>query len=34
MGRLCSTIGKKNNSYRILVRKPEGRIPLGRYRHR
>jgi hypothetical protein len=27
-------IGEKRNSYRILVRKPEGRRPLGRTRRR
>jgi len=25
---------KKRNAYRILVGKPEGKIPLGRLRHR
>jgi hypothetical protein len=25
---------KKKNAYRIVVGKPEGRIPLGRHRHR
>jgi hypothetical protein len=34
MGRACSTHGAKRNSYRILVRKPEGKIPLGRLRSR
>jgi hypothetical protein len=34
MGRACNTIGEKRNAYRILVRKPEGRIPLGRPRRR
>jgi hypothetical protein len=29
----CSTNGKKN-AYRILVGKPEGKIPLGRLRRR
>jgi hypothetical protein len=27
-------IGKKRNVYRLLVRKPEGKRPLGRPRHR
>jgi hypothetical protein len=27
-------IGEKRNAYRILVRKPEGRRPLGRPRRR
>jgi hypothetical protein len=27
-------IGEKRNSYRLLVRKPEGKRPLGRPRHR
>jgi hypothetical protein len=30
MGRACSTNGVKRNAYRILVRKPEGKRPLGR----
>jgi hypothetical protein len=30
----CSTNGEKRNAYRLLVRKPEGRRPLGRPRHR
>jgi hypothetical protein len=35
MGRTCSTNGEKRNaSYRILVRKPEGKRPPGRSRHR
>jgi hypothetical protein len=29
-----SLIGEKRNAYRILVRKPEGKRPLGRPRHR
>jgi hypothetical protein len=29
MGRSCSTNGEKRNAYRILVRKLEGRRPLG-----
>jgi hypothetical protein len=32
MGRACSTNGAKRNAYRILVRKPEGKRPLGRPR--
>jgi hypothetical protein len=34
MGRACSTNGEKRNACRILVGKPEGRIPLGRPRCR
>jgi hypothetical protein len=34
MGGACSTIGEKRNAYRILVRKPEGKRPLGRSRRR
>jgi hypothetical protein len=30
MGGACSTNGEKRNAYRILVGKPEGKIPLGR----
>jgi hypothetical protein len=30
MGMSYSTNGEKRNAYRILVRKPEGKIPLGR----
>jgi hypothetical protein len=26
-------VGEKRNAYRLLVRKPEGRTPLGRPRH-
>jgi hypothetical protein len=33
MGGACSTNGEKN-AYRILVRKPEGKRPLGRRRRR
>jgi hypothetical protein len=34
MGGPCSTNGEKRNAYRLLVRKPEGRRPLGRPRSR
>jgi hypothetical protein len=34
MGGACSTNGEKRNAYRLLVRKPEGRRPLGRLRRR
>jgi hypothetical protein len=34
MSRACSTNGEKRNVYRILVRKPEGKRPLGRPRRR
>jgi hypothetical protein len=34
MGRACSTNGEKRNAYKILVGKPEGKISLGRPRHR
>jgi hypothetical protein len=30
----CSTNGEKRNAYRLLVRKPEGKRPLGRPRRR
>jgi hypothetical protein len=30
MGRTCSTNLEKRNTYRILMGKPEGKIPLGR----
>jgi hypothetical protein len=32
MGGPCSTDGEKRNAYRLLVRKPEGKRPLGRPR--
>jgi hypothetical protein len=32
MDRTCSTYGERRGAYRVLVRKPEGRIPLGRPR--
>jgi hypothetical protein len=34
MGGACSTNGEKMNAYKILVRKPEGKRPLGRPRRR
>jgi hypothetical protein len=34
MGRACSTNGAKRNAYRILVKNPEGKRPLGRPRRR
>jgi hypothetical protein len=34
MGRACSTNGEKNNVYRILVGKLEGKRPLGGPRRR
>jgi hypothetical protein len=34
MGMACSTHGKKLNAYRVLVRRAEGKRPLGRSRHR
>jgi hypothetical protein len=34
MGRVCTTNGEKRNAYRILVRKPEEKRPLGRPRCR
>jgi hypothetical protein len=34
MGRECSTNVDKRNAYRILVRKPGGKRPLGRPRRR
>jgi hypothetical protein len=30
----CNNIAEKTNAYRILVGKPEGKIPLGRPRRR
>jgi len=32
MGRACSTYGEKGGKYRDLVRKSEGKRPLGRHR--
>jgi hypothetical protein len=34
MGTACSTNGEKRNVYRILVRRPDGKRPLGRTRRR
>jgi hypothetical protein len=34
MGRHVVRMAKKKNEYRILVGKPEGKRPLGRYKHR
>jgi hypothetical protein len=34
MGRICSTHGKDENAYDMLVGKPERKRPLGRPRHR
>ena len=34
MGGACSVYGEGRGVYRVLVRKPEGRRPLGRPRHR
>jgi hypothetical protein len=34
MGGAFSTNGEKRNAYRLLVRKPEGKIPLGKPRRR
>ena len=34
MDRACSTYGEGIGGYRILVGKPEGKIPLGRPRRR
>ena len=34
MGRACSTYGDREDAYRILVGKPEGRRQLGRPRRR
>jgi hypothetical protein len=34
MGWECGTNGERRGAYRVLVRKPEGRIPLGRPRRR
>jgi hypothetical protein len=34
MGGPCSTNWEKRNAYGLLVRKPDGRMPLGRPRRR
>jgi hypothetical protein len=34
MGRACSEHGEMKNAFKILIRKPEGKRPLGSYRHR
>jgi hypothetical protein len=34
VGGACSTYGEGRGRYRILVRRPEGRRPLGRSRRR
>jgi hypothetical protein len=34
MGGPCSTNGEKRKVYRLLMGKPEGKRPLGRWRHR
>jgi hypothetical protein len=34
MGRACSTNGRKRNTCRILLGKPEGKKPLGKPRRR
>jgi hypothetical protein len=34
IGRDYSTYGEKMNAYGILMGKPEGKIPLGRRRHK
>jgi hypothetical protein len=34
MGGTCITNAEKRNAYRILMRKPEGKRPLGRPRRR
>jgi hypothetical protein len=34
VGGACSPNGEKKNTYRLLVGKPEGKIPLGRPRRR
>jgi hypothetical protein len=34
MGGPCNTNVEKRNAYRLLVRKPEGKRPLGRPRRR
>jgi hypothetical protein len=34
MGRACNTYGDRRGAYRVLVRKSEGKRPLGRHRPR
>jgi hypothetical protein len=34
MSGVCSTNGEKRNAYRLLVRKPEGKRPIGRSKRR
>jgi hypothetical protein len=34
MGAACSTYGEMIGRYRVMVRKPEGKIPLGRPKRR
>jgi hypothetical protein len=34
VGRACGTHGRGRNMYRVLVRKPKGKRPLERPRHR
>jgi len=34
MGRACGMYGRERNLYSVLVGKPEGKRPLGRYRGR
>jgi hypothetical protein len=34
MGRVCSADGEERGVYRVLVRKPEGKRPLGKTRCR
>ena len=34
MGRACGTYAEQRGAYRVLVGRPEGKIPLGRYRCR
>jgi hypothetical protein len=34
VGGTCGTYGEGRGVYRVLVGRPEGKRPLGRYRHR
>jgi hypothetical protein len=34
VGGICSTNGEKGNAFKLSVRKPDGKRPLGRPRHR